>query len=82
MDLQNFFNHIKMSLNALNILREDLIPDYQSIKRYSEFEEYFVLDRDHPSYSWNVHIYTSLGQSLLVAMANDTCVKSSMAPQA
>ena len=36
----------------------------------------------HPSYSWNFQIYTSLGHSLLVAMTNDTCVKSSMAPQA
>ena len=81
LDLKNFYNHIKMSLNAVTRLREDLLPDYQSIKRHSEFEEYFVPDRDHPSYSWNVHIYTSLGHSLLVAMTNDTYVKSSMAPQ-
>ena len=38
MDINNFFNHIKMSLNAVTRLREDLLPDYQSIKRHSEFE--------------------------------------------
>ena len=54
MDLNNFFNHINMCLNAVTRLREDLLPDYQSIKTHSEFEEYFVPDRDHPSYSWNV----------------------------
>ena len=63
-------------------LREDLLPDYQSIKIHSEFKEYFVPYCDHPSYSWNVQIYTSLGHSLLVEMTNDTCVKYSMAPQA
>ena len=47
----------------------------------SNFEEYFIPDRDHSSYSWNVQIYTSLGHSLLVEMTNDTSVKSSMAPQ-
>ena len=36
--LNNFFKHIKMSLNAVTRLREDLLPDYQSIKRYSEFK--------------------------------------------
>ena len=76
--LKNFFNHIKMCPNAVTRLREDLLPDYYSINRHSEFEEYFVPDRNHPSYSWNVQIYTSLGHSLLVAMTNDTCVKSSI----
>ena len=38
LDLNNFFNHINMCLNAVNRLREDLIPDYQYIKRHSEFE--------------------------------------------
>ena len=32
-------------------------------------------------YYWNVHIYTSLGHSLLVEINNYTCVKYSMAPQ-
>ena len=36
--LKNFFKHIKMSLNAVTRLREDLLPDYQSIKRHSEFK--------------------------------------------
>ena len=82
MDLNNFFNHIKMCLNAVTRIREDLLPDYHTIKIHSEFEEYFVSDRNHPSYSWNVQIYTSLGHSLSVAMTNDTCVKPSMTPQA
>ena len=71
-----------MCLNAVTRLREDLLPGYQPIKRNSEFAEYFIPDCDHPSYSWNVQIYTSLGNSLLLDMTNDTCVKSSMAPQA
>ena len=61
LDINNFFNHIKMCLHAVTRLIEDLLPYYQSIKRHSEFEEYFVPDCDHPSYSWNVQIYTSLG---------------------
>ena len=61
LDLKNFFNHIKMSLNAGTRLIEELLPDYQSIKRHSDFEEYFVPDLNHPSYSWNVHVYASLG---------------------
>ena len=81
MDIKIFYNHINMCLNAVTRLREDLLPDDQSIKRDSEFEEYFVPDLDHPYYSWNFQIYTSLGHSLLVAMTNYTCVKSSMAPQ-
>ena len=36
LDIKNFFNPIKMSLNAVTRLREDLLPDYQSIKRQSE----------------------------------------------
>ena len=70
-----------MCLNAVTRLREDLLPGYQYIKRNSQFEEYFIPDRNNPSYSWNVQIYNSLGNSQLVAMTNDTCVKSSMAPQ-
>ena len=68
MDLKNFFNHIEMCLNAVNRLKEYLLPDYQSIKRHSEFKEYFVPDCNHPSYFWNVQIYTSLGHSILLAM--------------
>ena len=82
MDLKNFYYHIKMCLNAVTRLLENLLPGYQSIKRHSEFEEYFILDRDHPSYSWNFQIYTSLGHSLLVEMTHDACVKSSMETQA
>ena len=42
-----------MCLNAVNRLQEYLTTDYQSIKRQYEFEEYFVPDSDHLSYSWN-----------------------------
>ena len=81
LDLKNFYNHIKMYLSAVTSIREDLPPGEQSNKRHSELAEFFIRDRDHPSSSCNVHIYTSLGHSLLVAMTNDTCVKYSMAPQ-
>ena len=76
--LKNFYNNIKMCLNVVTKLREYLLPDYQPIKRNSEFEEYFIPDRDHSSYSWNIQINTSLGYSLLGAMTNDNRVKSSM----
>ena len=39
LDLKNFYNHIKMCLNAVTRLLEDLILVYQSIKRHSDFEE-------------------------------------------
>ena len=51
LDIRNFFNRINMCLNAVTRLREYLLTDYQSIKRHSDFEEYFVSDQDHPSYS-------------------------------
>ena len=38
MDLNNFYNHINMCLNAVNILREDFLPAYQCIKRHYELE--------------------------------------------
>ena len=81
LDLKNFYNHINMCLNAVTILQEYLLPSYQYIKRHSDFAEYFIPDFDHPSYSWNVQIYTYLGHSLLVEMTNDTYVKPSMTPQ-
>ena len=61
LDLKKLYNHIKMCLHAVTRLLEDLLPDYQSIKRHSGFEEYFIPYFDHPSYSWNVQIYTYLG---------------------
>ena len=82
LDLNNFFNHIKMCLNAVTRLQEDLLPSCQYFKRHSEYEEYFIPYRDHPSSYWNAQIYTSLGHSLLVSITYDTCVKSSMEPQA
>ena len=38
LDLNNLFNHIKISFDAVTRIREDLLPDYQSIKRNSKFE--------------------------------------------
>ena len=51
LDIRNFYNYIKMCLNAVTRLREDLLPHYKYVKRHSEFAEYFIPDRDHPSYS-------------------------------
>ena len=79
MDPKSFYKHIKMRLNAVTRLQEELPPGYQSTKKHYDFSEYVIPDRDHPSYYWNVQIYTSLRHSLLVAMTNDTCVKSSIA---
>ena len=80
--LKNLYKHINMCINEVTILLEYLLTCYHSIKRHSEFAEYFITDRYYPSYSCNVQICTSLGSSLLVPMTNDTIVKSSMAPQA
>ena len=82
LELNNFYNHIKMCLNAVTKLLEDLLTAYQSIKTNYKFEEYFVPDHDHRSYYWNAQTHTSLGHYLFEAMANDTCVKSSMGTQA
>ena len=82
LELKKFYNHTSMCLNAANRLREGLITDYQSRKRHYEFEEYFVPDSDHSSYYYNVQVHTYLLHSLLVEITNDTCVKSSMIPQA
>ena len=38
LDTNNFFNHIKMSLNEVTRLRVDILPEYQSIKRHYEFK--------------------------------------------
>ena len=67
-----------MCLNAVTRLREDLLPDYQFIKRHYEFEEYFIPYHDHNFYSWNLQTYTSLIHSLLSEFTNYTCVKYSM----
>ena len=81
-DLRKFYNHVNICINEVTRIREDLLPDYQSIKRHSDFEEYFVPDCDHPAHSWNAHTYTYLGNPMLTELTNDKCVKSSMAPQA
>ena len=38
LDLKNLYNHIKMSLNAVTRLKVDLLPDYLSINKNSEFK--------------------------------------------
>ena len=81
MNLKNFYNQIDMCLNAVTRLQEDLLPDYHSTKGRSEFEEYFVQYRDHPSNYWNAQAYTSLWHSLLAAFTNDTCIKYSISTQ-
>ena len=50
---------ICVSMRSLDS-KKTFIPDYQSIKIYSDFEEYFIPDLDHPSYSWNFQIYNFL----------------------
>ena len=80
-DIKNSYNHIKMSLNVVTRLQQDRLPTYYSIKRHSEFKEYFVTDCSHPFYPWNAYTYNSLGHSLLVALQSYPCVKYSMAPQ-
>ena len=60
-DLKNLYNHITECFNKVTIIHEYLLPFYKFIKRHSEFEEYFVPDCDHPSYSCNEYTYTSLG---------------------
>ena len=82
LDLKKFYDHINMCINVVTRIKEDLLPAYRSIKIHSKFELYFILDSSHPSYSCNSQTYTFLGYSLLVEFNNDTCVKSSMAPQA
>ena len=37
LDLKHFYNHVKMSLNAVTRLREQLLPDYLSIKKNTDF---------------------------------------------
>ena len=37
LSLKKFYNQIKMCLNEITRLREDLLPNYQSIKRHSDF---------------------------------------------
>ena len=53
MDLNNFYIQINVCLNAVTRLREELLPSYKSIKINSDFREYFVPYRSHPSYYWN-----------------------------
>ena len=56
LNLNNFYNHIILCLNFLNRLLEFILPDYQVVKSYSDFQEYFIQDRYQPSYSWNAPI--------------------------
>ena len=75
LDRKNIYNHIKMCLKTVSRLQEELISDYHSTKRHSYFEEYFVPDSDHPSYSLNAYAYNYLVKFLFAAFRNYTCVK-------
>ena len=61
MDLKNFYNYVKMSLNAVTRLREELLPAYLSINKNSDFKEYIFPDPNHSSYSCNCKVYDFLG---------------------
>ena len=37
LDLNNYYNHVKMSLNAVTKLREHLFPDFLTIKQNNDF---------------------------------------------
>ena len=74
LDLKKFYNNIKICLNVVTRLREDLLPYYCTIKRHSEFEEYFVPDSDCPYYYWNAQTNNSLVHLLLAALTHYTCI--------
>ena len=38
LDLKNFYNHMKISLNAVTRLKVDLLPDYLSVNKNSDFK--------------------------------------------
>ena len=80
LNLNNFYNHIKMCLNKLTIFQEYILTDCWSIKIHSDFEEYSIPYHSHLSYSCYSQTYNSLEHSLLVVLANDTRVKSFMEP--
>ena len=81
MDLTNFYKHIKICLNEVNRLQEDLLTSQQSKKLHSKFHKYLISYRSPPSCYCNAHIYTYLVHSLLLAFTNDTCIKYSMVLQ-
>ena len=64
MELKNFYKYFKICPNAVATLQECILTDCHSIKRHSEFEEYFVLDSSQPSHSQNEQTYNSLVNSL------------------
>ena len=53
--INKFYNHIKMCLNEVIKLIEDLLPAYHQIKN-SKFHEYFIPYRSHPYYYCNAHM--------------------------
>ena len=80
--VNNFYKNIKMCLNAVTRIWQDIFPEYHQIKWHYEFYEHFLIDHSHTSYYWNDHTYLSLGHFILVSFKNDTCLKYAMAPQA
>ena len=78
MELDNFYKHIKMYLNTVTRLLEDILPTYKCIKWNYDFHEKFASDISSPSYSWNENTHTYLGHLVLMDLKNDTYIKSSM----
>ena len=82
LELNNFYNYIKMYINKVARIQKDILPAYYYINKHSECEEYSIRYCGHLSYSWNTQTYTSLGQSILFTLYSNTCVKFSRSPQA
>ena len=53
LNIKNFYKPIKMCLDVVTILLDNLLLEYQIIKRHSDFLERFVPDRSHHFYYWN-----------------------------
>ena len=71
-----------MYLNAVIKLREYILTSYQGIKQHTILCEHFDPDHSHTPYNWNNHTFASHGHSLLLALKNDTWIRSYMSPQA
>ena len=64
LNLNNFYNHVKMSLNTVTKLREHLLTDFLSIKQNNAFKEYIVPESNHIAFKWNRQVYHSIGEIL------------------
>ena len=59
--LNKFYNRVKMYLNSMKKMREDILYEYHKIKGHSKFHEHFTSYHYHPYYSWNEQTHTYLG---------------------